>query len=442
VHLRDASRADFGDLLRAFNPLDNAFRWRPLSQAAWFWVHLRLWGPNAQVFHLAGLLCYVANCVLAFAVGRRILGTLSGATLAAGLYATNPVHFQAVAWPAAFTEIASSFFVLVAFLGYLAWVESGFRRPWVYVGSLLALAAALMSREVAVVLPIAMFAHAVVMRRSNTEAGGGVGRGLLLYALAAGLFAARFASRTMPSTGPYTVVFNVTSVENALKYVVWSLGTTKWQLMWVSSEPEPALMMVLGVLALATVVVLAIRWRDDRPSIVFGGAWFAIFLLPALWIPNQFYPYYASLASLGLAMIAATALLRLRNRRTAAIVVFVVLAARLVAIAGEHTVNPVPQMGRVAENTLAAIERSGGLPGVKAVYFVAVPKFDQWAFQFSAMMQFYYPSLERVIYAPTLRDVPAEAWRQAEAAILQACNGRAIRLMSPSRYDPALCGKT
>jgi hypothetical protein len=212
--------------------------------------------------------------------------------------------------------------------------------------------------------------------------------------------------------------------------------------MWVSSEPEPALMMVLGVLALATVVVLAIRWRDDRPSIVFGGAWFAIFLLPALWIPNQFYPYYASLASLGLAMIAATALLRLRNRRTAAIVVFVVLAARLVAIAGEHTVNPVPQMGRVAENTLAAIERSGGLPGVKAVYFVAVPKFDQWAFQFSAMMQFYYPSLERVIYAPTLRDVPAEAWRQAEAAILQACNGRAIRLMSPSRYDPALCGKT
>ena len=95
----------------------------------------------------------------------------------------------------------------------------------------------------------------------------------------------------------------------------------------------------------------------------------------------------------------ATALLWLRGCRAAVIVVLVVLAARYVAIAGEHTDNPVPQMGRVAKDALAAIERSGGLPGVKTIYFVAVPTFDQWAFQFSAMMQFYYPSLDRVIYA-------------------------------------------
>jgi len=56
--------------------------------------------------------------------------------------------------------------------------------------------------------------------------------------------------------------------------------------MWVSVEPERSLMNILGLLALATVVVLAIRWHHERPSIVFGAAWFAIFLLPALWIPN------------------------------------------------------------------------------------------------------------------------------------------------------------
>lgn len=77
--------------------------WRPLSQQVWFWLNLRFWGLSAEVFHLSNLVFHTFDSILAFLVARSLLKNTTWAAVTGILYGTNPVHFQAVAWPAAFT---------------------------------------------------------------------------------------------------------------------------------------------------------------------------------------------------------------------------------------------------------------------------------------------------------------------------------------------------
>lgn len=112
-----------------FDPQNRTSFYRPgmhlIYRATW-----RIAGPQPWAFHLVNGLFHVACSLLASVVAWRLFARWGDpasperrldATLCAGLiFATHPVHAEAVAWIAGITDLSATLFVLAAVAFYLA----------------------------------------------------------------------------------------------------------------------------------------------------------------------------------------------------------------------------------------------------------------------------------------------------------------------------------
>jgi Tfp pilus assembly protein PilF len=153
------------------------------SQLAWMWsgvvlghyipltwmsfgLNYALGGLNPWGYHLLNLLLHGANAVLFFLIARRLLAAaypigpgpgsaaLSvGATFAALVFAVHPLRVESVVWITERKDVLCGLFFLGAVLAYLKGVHGvGLDRRWQVV-SLVAFAAALLSKAAAMPLP-------------------------------------------------------------------------------------------------------------------------------------------------------------------------------------------------------------------------------------------------------------------------------------------------
>jgi protein O-mannosyl-transferase len=117
-------------------------------------------------YHLTSLLLHAANAVLVYWVARRLLTVALqttvdsgvGAALAALLFALHPQRVESVAWISDRATLLCAAFYLLAVLAYLraVGVPAGRRRMWWGAVSLVAFAAALLSKGMAMSLPITL----------------------------------------------------------------------------------------------------------------------------------------------------------------------------------------------------------------------------------------------------------------------------------------------
>ena len=123
-----------------------------------------LWGMNPAGYHLTSVLLHAVNAALVFRVALRLLGaalpnapgtTLRwGSLLAALLFSVHPLRVESVAWVTERRDVLSGFFYLLALLAYLRYCESPRRRR--YAAALALFAAALLSKSMAVTLPVVL----------------------------------------------------------------------------------------------------------------------------------------------------------------------------------------------------------------------------------------------------------------------------------------------
>jgi len=117
-------------------------------------------------YHLVSLLLHATNAVLVYLVARRLLtvalqtavDTRAGAVVAGLLFALHPQRVESVAWISDRATILCGTFYLLAILAYLraADAPTGRRRMWWGTASLVAFAAALLSKGMAMSLPITL----------------------------------------------------------------------------------------------------------------------------------------------------------------------------------------------------------------------------------------------------------------------------------------------
>src|SRR3989475_6818994 len=128
-----------------------------------------LWGMNPLGYHLTSLLLHAANAVVFFFVAFRILGLglpdpgdrrqadlVLSAGFAALVFAIHPLRVESVAWVTERRDVLSGLFYPSAILIYLRACERGERGRgwyWAAVGSF---ACALLSKSMAVNLPIVL----------------------------------------------------------------------------------------------------------------------------------------------------------------------------------------------------------------------------------------------------------------------------------------------
>ena len=115
-------------------------------------------GTAPWAYHLLNVLLHAGAATLVFCIARALLGAHGSrhpwwrapAFLTGLLFAVHPIHSEPVAWAAGVVELSYSFFYLLAF--YLV-IHGGGRSRYVLM-ALLAYAAALLSKEPAITLPV------------------------------------------------------------------------------------------------------------------------------------------------------------------------------------------------------------------------------------------------------------------------------------------------
>lgn len=320
----------------------------------WLRLNDALFGLHAWGWHLTLVLAHVAVTGLVYALGRRLLGRAWAAGIAALVFGLHPAHVEAVADITSIQEPLSTFFILAAVLAFLRGRASGGKTAWLAAACALA-AAALLSKESAMVVPVLIAAYAWIFvdsgGREVPPAGNGVrflGRlrsalvasipfwmVVLLYVPARVRALKGFAHITTPLplaqeafTIPSVLLFY-------LRLLVWPVGLScYYDTPYISRPGWREFVVPVAVLVVVAGGILFWYRRvragkpDEARAIAFAALWMALTLLPVLnfrLLPENELAHdrYLYLPSVGFAVLVALAvreatdILAVRFRRPA-----------------------------------------------------------------------------------------------------------------------------
>jgi tetratricopeptide (TPR) repeat protein len=129
-------------------------------------------GLSPWAYHLVNVLLHAGTSVLVFFLALRLFGSPGMGTfprqsfIAALLFATHPIHTEAVAWAGSIPELSFTFLLLLSFYLYLRSTEPlRISSPALYTLSLLSFSLAVICKEPALVLPVILAAYDYSFRR-------------------------------------------------------------------------------------------------------------------------------------------------------------------------------------------------------------------------------------------------------------------------------------
>jgi len=282
------------DLAREYGPVsgwgalaaDPLYRARATSLVLTYWTE-RAFGFSPTPFNLSSLLLHVLNAWMLYALSRKLGLAVIPSALAAGFFAVQEGHQEAVIWYAAVHELLVFFFAAATLLAWLRFCDSSRRRDYAVAFGCFLLA--LLSKESAVAIVPLLVLLAPEPRRAWKAALPFAAAAACYFGLAwAGQDANQhFGDGTFALTAPF------------------------WITLWNSTG---RLLWIWGALALAALAV----WRDRAwtPTLKIAAAWAFIFLLPYSFltymprIPSR----HTYLASAGLAWVVACGFMVFRQR--------------------------------------------------------------------------------------------------------------------------------
>jgi len=337
--------------LRSNSP-ERIGHWRPAVTMTYMIDHA-VGGGGPRAFHVRNAVLHGVACGLLVLLASS-LGLGIGAALGAGLlFAAHPVHVESVAWISGRTDLLCGVFVLAA----LVLDARGAGRPgrgW-RLGSACATLVALLSKEMAVVVPVA-----VALRAGLFPGPGGdkparsAWRAAAPHVAAIGLYAlVRFAVLGIAPKSSDAALQG-----HAALFATWWSAFLDYMrvLVWpatlsivppVSLSASPAIPRVIaGAAVFAALAAAAWRWRRERPVLAWSlGCFLASFapltnFIVAVRAPSGVeFPWaerFLFVPSIFAAIAAACALAGARRRLAvgriaAAVVVVAALGARALA---------------------------------------------------------------------------------------------------------------
>lgn len=110
---------------------------------------------NPFIYHLDNLLLHIGTCVLILWLCRRMPFSLRASFFAGLLFAIHPIHVESVDWLGERKDVLYSFFYLLALHQYLTYCQNS--RTWAYILSLGFGCLSMLSKPMALSLPIILF---------------------------------------------------------------------------------------------------------------------------------------------------------------------------------------------------------------------------------------------------------------------------------------------
>jgi tetratricopeptide (TPR) repeat protein len=285
----------------AFNGI-HVGNWHPLSWLSHM-VDCQLFGLNAGAHHLVSVAFHIANTLLLFALLRGLTGAAWRSAFVAALFAWHPLHVESVAWVAERKDVLSTFFWLLTLMAYVRYArsvtnaESGHSKlktqnsKLCYALALLACAAALLSKPMAVTLPFTLLLLDVwplgrftiydlrftILARLLAEK---IPFFVLSFALCAVTFLAQHGAGAVSA-----LAWSIRLANVPVAYLRY-LGKTFWPADLAIVYPYvyhwPAAAVAGSVLLLALASALAVMWLRRRAWLAFGWFWFLGTLVPVI----------------------------------------------------------------------------------------------------------------------------------------------------------------
>ncbi|HWR57562.1 MAG TPA: tetratricopeptide repeat protein [Thermodesulfovibrionales bacterium] len=295
---------------------------------------LRPWG-----FHLVNILFHVGVSVLVFIITKKLLkeygplnpcpvpegsdwGILSAPFIAALLFATHPVHTEAVTWVAGLPEVSYTFFYLLSFYFY---IRSSGGLDSHYLTSVLFFSFAAFSKETALTLPVVLVAYDFAFRNEGNRFFACWKR-YIPYLVTVGIYLiARFhALESFVPIRSYTDLSAYQYVINAfplfMKYIEKLLLPVNLNF-WHTFHPISSVFETEGLLSLTVVAVFGVSsliFMKKNKVAFFILLLVVVPLLPVLYIPGisgkPFAERYLYLPSSGYAILIAIFLSWLKGK--------------------------------------------------------------------------------------------------------------------------------
>ncbi|HTR41864.1 MAG TPA: hypothetical protein VMH87_09640, partial [Pseudomonadales bacterium] len=282
----------------------NSANWHPLTWLSHM-ADCELFGVNAAGSHFVNALFHATNTVLLFALwlqmARRDTQPKKGsppqpdplwpAAFVAALFALHPLHVESVAWAAERKDVLSTFFGLLALLGYAQYVKSGrgFRSP-AYWLALVFFACGLMSKPMLVTLPFVMLLldYWPLQRLKVSALRQLLVEKIPFFLLTAASCVVTYHAQNTGAVRSLADVPLLYRLDNAVVTVVIYLGKLVWPAPLAVIYPMPhfippaTFFASLAVLIFITVMAWLLRRKD--PFLLFGWLWFLGTLVPVLGI--------------------------------------------------------------------------------------------------------------------------------------------------------------
>ena len=321
--------------------------YRPLMHIVYM-LNYHLFGLKPWGFHLVNVLFHCGVSVLVFLVIRRLLtkhrdsaspAYLSPPFIAAMLFASHPIHTEAVTWIAGLPDVAFTFFYLLSFYLYILF-RDGFKRG--YLLSILSFSLATLFKEPALTLPIILIAYDYLLKKSDETFFARIER-YLPYLVVSGIYISvrYYALRSFAPEESYGDLSTYQFIINTFPLFREYLASLLWPFnlnFWHTFNPISSLFEAKGMVALGVTVIFCIvavtAYRKNK-ILSFGLLLFVIPLLPVFYIKGiSFKPYadrYLYLPSVGFVLLPAIFLSWAREKRQRAArsitAVFIVIGA-------------------------------------------------------------------------------------------------------------------
>jgi hypothetical protein len=346
---------------------------RPLANGVvWVAMHA-LFGLDPRPWHALLLLLHVGACGVVYAIGLRLLREPWLAGFAATLMAATSIGFAPLRWFSAVSEPMMLCFAGLAALAVLAAADRG--RPALGWAGAAAALAAMLSKETAATLPLALLA---LLWRPGAPRGWW--RPAAPSFAAAALFVAAFflSTRTLPYGGPaYALDLSPGHlVTNLATYLAWGVRLDV-PIRDLVASAQPAALPAGIATGAALLLLLWPPGAAARAPERAGLAWWLALLLPVLVLGKQTYLYYLYAPWAGLCWLLAGALGRVARRLPvhAAAALAAALALGFTAVewrsvrarertrVGDLPVDRTVSAGTLLRNAVEGLAAAGVAPG-------------------------------------------------------------------------------
>lgn len=299
--------------------------YRPFMHVV-FMLNYRISGLNPVTFHGVNVLFHAGVSVLVFFLAGTLFKEFWSPTstsylfpsfAAATLFATHPIHTEAVAWVSGLPELSFTFFLILSLYLY---IRSESMLKGAYIASVISFLTATFFKETALTLPIILVAYDLSFRKAQYSISDYLKRYAPFVFIAGVYLILRF--HVLGAFAPHKHHMELSSYQYFINvFALFSQYLEKLLLpinlnAFHTFHPISSLFEIKGIISIivgaAFTGIAFLSWKKNK-SVFFCLALVAIPLIPVLYIPgvgeNTFAERYLYLPSVGFVLLISLVLM-------------------------------------------------------------------------------------------------------------------------------------